>query len=349
MQYLFKNCRGWFLVLLVNFTCVFNVHAFLDLVIACEYDVWNDTWDSNTTINNICNIKLLDKETIEVLMEKLEKLDLSKPAQTAVKGAIQGFKEELEKNLKPLLRELNTLLKERMDQAGKLVADVDDRVEKRIAQITKAINDTVKSFRKNTMDIIQQVEKSTTKIVDDMVSKLESMVSKLNSELSKKFETIRGNIKTDIMFIGDYVSCKTSGTMVNFEQSLKNVVKKLPFSKSGKKFCQSCEAGFFSSPDERECFCCRNVKLLDKNNKPLTTNDMKLFRYNACMLKNELSGNSQISDILDAYAIIQKWAMDIYCQSDTVRIGKKLLIQSRMEEEIEKAYEDDLFWSTEGK
>jgi hypothetical protein len=85
---------------------------------------------------------------------------------------------------------------------------------------------------------------------------------------------------------------------------------------------------------------------LDKNNQPLSTTDIKLFRYNVCRLKNELSKNSEISDVLDTYATIQKWAMEVYCQSDTVKIGKKLLIQLRMEKETEKAYEAYLFWST---
>jgi len=373
MQYVFRSWRWLLLVLLIGFGsngyAVFNA---VDIEIDCENDNWNDIEDSNNaTINNICNIKLLDKETVEALMAMLEKLDLSKPAQTAVEGAIKGFKKELEGSLKPLIGELNTLLKERLDQAGKLVADVDDRVEKRIAQITKAIDDTAKRFENSTMKVIQQAEtsiikitkqaedstknvikqteESTARIIDDMVAHIVSVASELNNELSRKFEKIRKNIKTDIMFIGDYVSCKTSGTMVNFERSLKNVVRELPFSNSGQKPCQSCEKGFFSSPDERECSCCRNVKLLDKNNKHFVATDIKLFRYNACMLKNELTRNSEISDILDAYATIQRWAMDIYCQSDTVRVGKKLLTQSRMEEETEKAYEDYLFWATVGK
>ena len=78
-----------------------NVYAFLNAVDIeevnlCKNDTWNDSWDGKVNIKNICNIKIFDKETAEAIMAKLENLDLNKPVRTAVEGAIQGFKKELE-------------------------------------------------------------------------------------------------------------------------------------------------------------------------------------------------------------------------------------------------------------
>jgi len=375
MQYLFRSWR-WLVLLLIGFGsngyAVFNA---VDIEIDCENDNWNDIEDSNNaTINNICKISLLDKETVAALMALLEKLDLNKPAKTAVKGAIQGFKEELEGNLKPLIAELKDLLKEGTDQAGKLIGDVDKRLEKRIAQISKEIRDTAESFKNSVKELIQQTEKSviniikgaeestkgvikqteesTARIIDDMVAHLNSVASKLNNELSKKFETIRNNIKTDIMFIGDYFSCKSYGATITFEKAVKNVLQTLPFTNKGQKPCQDCK-GLISSVKERfypttGCNCCEKAKLINSGDSP-----MKLFRYYVCMRKSDINGYSPIRSsteysIIDVYTDINERSKEVYCVSDMTKGGKKLL-QERMIEEAEQAYKDYLFWKNVSK
>ena len=87
------------------------------------------------------------------------------------------------------------------------------------------------------------------------------------------------------------------------------------------------------------------------------TTDIKLFRYNVCILKSELNHKFKlnykelhVSDILDTYAIVQQWAMNVYCKSDLSKpTSEELLIQKIMKKEAARAYENYLFWSKYNK
>ena len=364
-----------------------NVYAFLNAVDIeevnlCKNDTWNDSWDGKVNIKNICNIKIFDKETAEAIMAKLENLDLNKPVRTAVEGAIQGFKKELEGNLKPLFDELKSLLKEGTDQADKLIEGVDKRLEKRLAQIADEIRKTVKSFREDVVAIIEQTEKSVINVIkgaedsikgvtkqteesiarllDDMVTDLNSMAASLNTELSKKFETIRTAIKTDIMFIGDYLSCKGYGVEKTLKEDAIDLIGRLPFIEGKKKFCQDCSSGlfcslnkYFCSPERiyNECKCCEKTKL-NTGESP-----MKLFRYYVCMRKHDVDGNSQIHNkngsieysVIDVYTDINEKTKEVYCKSDMTKGGKNNRLQARMIKEAEQAYKEELFWQNVSK
>ncbi|MCK5876789.1 MAG: hypothetical protein KAG43_04080 [Candidatus Marithrix sp.] len=280
MRYLFRML----LVVLIGYGG--NVYAGLIDANVCKIDNWNDSWGGKVSIKNICDIKILDKETAEAILAKLENLDLSKPVRTAVEGAIQGLKKELEGTLKPLFNELKSLLKEGTDQTGKLIDTIDQKLKKRIAQIADEVRKTVTSFRKDIVALIEQVEKSVRNIMSDakdhtkdllketeasilnieqqLIADLKDMTASLNIELSKKFETIRTNIKTDIMFIGDYLSCKAHGAAQITKEHGLEIAEVLPLAKEQKKLCQNCNSGFLYTMNKYLCslntyFCPKNV------------------------------------------------------------------------------------------
>ncbi|MDM8562052.1 hypothetical protein QUF54_01725 [Candidatus Marithioploca araucensis] len=362
MQYLFKNCRWWFFVLLVIFGGV-----------GCEQDIKINP-DYNELVHKI------NPETLDLIYDKLEKLrkDIEKSLDKLSENNILRVEESakrLEEKAKRDILEIEA-------QLNKDINVFVDRVEEKyrsaarqaFQQINKMRAEALVDLRYSVGFIDEKLEKRITQItlvLMEALTRLDETADKfrpekLRSEIIEPTFAELDELTTDIVQhinqLVDKVGCKVGGTVINLEEALKRAARTMPQGmvtgiSPNNQPCQSCKVSGSSSPNQsceagklspnqRECCCCREEDLLDKNNKPLMMTDIKLFRYNVCMLESELDVDSKVSSVTDAYATIQKWAMDVYCKSDLSRVTPESLpIQEIMIEAAARANERYLFWS----
>jgi hypothetical protein len=349
MQYLFKNCRWWFFVLLVIFGSV-----------GCEQKIKIDP-DYNELVHKI------NPETLDLIYDELEKLrkdieksldKLSEKNILRVEESAKRLEEKAKRDILEIEAQLNkdinifvdrieekyrSAARKAFQQINKMRAEalvdlrysigfIDEKLENRITQITKVLMETLTRLNE-TADKFRP-EKLRSEIIKPTFAELDELTADIVQHINQ---------------LVDKVGCKVGGTVFNLEESLKRVVRTMPQGMMGtspKKLCQSCKL----TSTSRECSCCQEEDLLDKNNKPLMMTDIKLFRYNVCMLESELDVESKVSSVMDVYATIQKLAMDLYCKSDLSRsTSGELSIQKIMKKEAAQANERYLFWSSKYK
>jgi hypothetical protein len=308
----------------------------------------------------------VDPETIKLLFDRVETLrdkiqkdidELSKKNILRVEASAKRLQEQAKRNILEIEAQLNKDINafvERIEEKYRNIA------RETFQQINRARAEALADVRYSIGFIDEKLEARITQLsltLMEMLTRLDEIADEYKPEKWRtevieptfdRLDKLAADIRQHIETLMDKVGCKVHGTTVNFTQALENVVQQLPLSKPAqkKKPCYCCADNWYCSANARDCACCQQVGLLDNQNQPLVTTDLKLFRYNVCMRKSELNENSQIQQILDSYAMIQKWAMDVYCQSDTVRVtSAELLIQTQMKKEAAQAYENYLFWS----
>ncbi len=262
---------------------------------------------------------------------KRDILEIEAQLNKDINTLVDRIDEKYRSAARELFQQINKARAEALADVRYSIGFVDEKLEARITQMSlilmemlTRLDETADKFRP---------EKLRSEIIEPTFAELDELTDKVIKRIDQ---------------LVDKIGCKVGGTVTSVEESLERVVERLPFSKSKRLPCQYCK-GFWSwfYKNEQDCSCCQKERLLDKNNNPLTTTNIRLFRYNVCMLKSEL--DSRLNDntlevqyAVDTYATIQQWAMDVYCKSD---LSMATATRDIMKEEAAQAHDHYLFWS----
>lgn len=276
---------------------------------------------------------LLVEESAERLREaaKRDILEIEAQLNKDINTLVDRIDEKYRSAARELFQQINKARAEALADVRSSIGFVDEKLEARITQMSLTLMEMLTRLDE-TADKFKP-EKLRSEIIEPTFAELDELTDKVIKRIDQ---------------LVDKIGCKVGGTVTSVEESLERVVERLPFSKSKRRPCQYCK-GFRSwfYKNEQDCSCCQKKELLDKNNNPLTTTNIKLFRHNVCMLKSEL--DSRLNDntlevqyAVDTYATIQEWAMDVYCKSD---LSMATATREIMKEEAAQAYDHYLFWS----
>lgn len=344
---MFRNWRWLLLVLLVGFGGM-----------GCEH---------NHKIDDVANklVHKIDPETIKLIFDRVEEIrakikkdidELSEKNITRLEKFAQRLRENTKRDILEIEAQLNkdiNILVDRIDEKYRSAA------RELFQQINKARAEALADVRYSIGFIDEKLEARITQMsltLMEMVTRLDETADKFRPEKVRseiieptfaELDKLTDKIMERIDQLVDKIGCKVIGTVLSSEESLERVVQQMPFSKANKQPCQSCKGGFLSSPDKRECSCCKKVGLLDKNKHLTEKMDIWLFRYHVCRLESELDSKLndntlEIQYAVDTYATIQQWAMEVYCKSD---LSMATAIQEIMKKEAAQAYNNYLFWS----
>jgi len=340
---MFRNWRWLLLVLLlVSFgkvACFENPIKFTHKIdpetIGSISDRFGETWAKiKTDVDELARKNILRvEESAQRLRENAKRdiLEIEAQLNKDINTLVDRIDEKSRSAAREFFQQVNKARAEALVDVRYSIGFIDERLEDRISQVAlelmkmlTKLDETADKFRP---------EKLRSEIIEPAFAELDKLTMDIAQHIDR---------------LVDKIGCKVGGTVTTVEESLGRVVGRLPFSKSKRRPCQYCK-GFWSwfYKDEQDCSCCQKERLLNKNNNPLTTTNIKLFRYNVCMLKSEL--DSRLNDntlevqyAVDTYATVQEWAMDVYCKSD---LSMATAIQDVMKREAAQAHEHYLFWS----
>jgi DNA-binding ferritin-like protein len=262
---------------------------------------------------------------------KRDILEIEAQLNKDINTLVDRIDEKYRSAARELFQQINKARAEALADVRYSIGFVDEKLEARITQMSLTLMEMLTRLDE-TADKFKP-EKLRSEIIEPTFAELDELTDKVIKRIDQ---------------LVDKIGCKVGGTVTSVEESLERVVERLPFSKSKKRPCQYCK-GLLSLlyKNEQDCSCCQKEKLLDKNNNPLITTNIKLFRHNVCMLKSEL--DSRLNDntlevqyAVDTYATIQQWAMDVYCKSD---LSMATATREIMKEEAAQAHDHYLFWS----
>ena len=358
---MFRNWRWLLLVLLVSFSGV-------ACVVPDEITARIDPETIKLIFDRVEEIRAKIKKDIDELSERnitrLEKLaqrlrentkrdilEIEAQLNKDINILVDRIDEKYRSAARELFQKINQARAEALADVRYSIGFIDEKLEARITQMSKTLMEMVTRLDK-TADKFRP-EKLRSEIIEPTFAELDKLTDKIMERIDQ---------------LVDKIGCKVGGTVSSIEESLRELLQETIINQP----CQSCIAianqnpekvdislnmlaGMVvgkkppkkSSPDEHECSCCQSTRLLDKNKKTLKkTTDIKLFRYHVCMLTSELDMQDKVSDIVDTYAVIQSWAMEVYCKSDLSRVTpEELAIQKIMREEAAQAYDNYSFWS----
>jgi len=274
---MFRNWRWLLLLLLVSFGGVACIkipdeftHKIAPESINLIFKRVNETRAKiKKDIDELAERNILRVEESAQRLRKAAKrdiLEIEAQLNKDINTLVDRIDEKYRSAARELFQQINKARAEALADVRYSIGFVDEKLEARITQMSLIL-----------MEMLTRLDETADKF------RPEKLRSEIIEPTFAELDKLTADIVQHIDRLVDKIGCKVGGTVTSVEESLERVVERLPFSKSKKRPCQYCK-GFWSLfyKDEQDCSCCQKENLLDKNNNPLTTTDLRLFRHNVC-------------------------------------------------------------------
>lgn len=308
-----KNFWLVLVVIMLNFASIPGAKA-----------AWCLFWCANADIAgeikfpNPSEFKGMGKDLGESLREELEKTKFKEIGQQLSEGFSQEFEKTMttliDEKITPLVKDINKLLKARIEQVDKLV-------EKRLQQIDAMIEKTFHQFQ---AVADKTIEKIKLDLIDNTFTQFNQAIEKTKMDIIDntffQLNELRSNFRTDVdhffnrtEYLIDKVDCKVEGTLEKLRQDLQSTGKEIAqeLQKSLPNFSLLATKKPNKPAIPSELVAC--YQQLGLNAPPEPFEYSTIYDLKKCKVLRTIKSDTPVRRILNIYIDLQAFAARMAC------------------------------------